>query len=1612
MKKLSTKLAAFLLVAIMVVSLFPASVFAGDEDAGSNDVSFTQEVSGENVTAESEDPTEVTNPDAEEPTAPVVEETETPAVEEPKAPAEEPEAPTEEPTTPVVEEPVVPEEPEVVEEPVLVENTIIRQPQDVIVAPNKKAVFEVEAYGNVSSYKWQYSTNGGRTWRDYGSKKSSISITGTKSWFSSNSGYQYRCIVTFKVDKKKTIQVCSDAATLTVGTFAVQKFKAAEIKNESTQAGIEEVNDMNAQLPKGTTPAVADVDVDDDIMESINSVLPDVVAEDVTAIDISFEYEGKEVEPVDQLPVGITLRSDAIKEGMQLIHICDNGDVEIIPFEIVEDGVIKFESNAFSVYAVVEPGSTDPEARATLNFYGENTSSPIATFYVKNADLTDDTALSQIVYDPGVDELGSGEIFKGWNISTKNTTDGLNYGSNTEAKTIDDIRTFLKTLTIAEGDVYNIYAMIFQAYNVQFKDEDGAMVHGETLINKSGEAVSYTIKTDYTPKTEDQQFQGWYATTTTTDGITPVQDKYQVGDTVSIKGDVIFTPDAPQGNWLVFNSNLGTDTDNKASYTPPQFIKTGQTGTQPTAPTRVGYTFGGWYADPECTTTFNFNTVITTRTTVYAKWTEVATAKYTVIIWKQRVTDDKNAAEADKTYDVWEVIPLTGTTNSAITSVTQNGDPVNTGRTNPAQTRNILVNGTEYSQTGFHCARYDAGKTIKANGTTVVNVYYDRNLITITFNAGSTGGWFSQTRYIYNSISNRYVNTMTFSGLFDAPLEFNWPSQYWTNANGTGTATNNLWTHGSNNGGGTLTFYGSYKLSYPNTVSETLTLTSAGNGTIRFYQQNIDGSWPDANGYHEIIYSSTNNFTLRNKYAGFTVYQYKGGAYSNTGWNTASVNQVVDGSNSQLNIRFSRNKYPINFLDGTYFNGDGVTMREATGTSLKTSDDIYYQASTASYNKGGADYYEPPASVAGYIFSGWYIDKTCTVPYTFNTMPEGGITVYAKWVAVQYRIFLHANVDPSDASLDWGGQSMCFRVDEDEKLANGNKIIGTRDEYELVGWYFDEACTIPFNFDAYAINGELSYLEDYDQTESTEYNKWSRPTSNTNSDAANNRVWITKKLNLYAKWRSTMKGSMGIQIIYDALEGTNSANDEQVYKDSLYYLDSSKAIAQPAATPTDNTLHFVGWIVQKWNDGAWVDTVKVSPGDSFEVLKANALKETNPDWDNVTENQQYLYTIKVVAEYGPKDTPTPTHITWYDNYTTNPVEGANYITDNDLQINAAVDIEPATLFTRPGYKFLGWARVDTTNAQGVPISGYTLSPRNLTAEDLYLIYDAATGSFKLADERYPYHDMYAVWEEQFFYIYHSSDRTVEAVSLTGLEEGKYDITSCVRDGYLYGGYYSDYAKKGNYDVTKPQEYSSAVEGSATYEGGLGPWKSANAYGESLINGNEGGIGTAMTPVANHTYFLKEVPAGYLSVKIYLIYDAHNNNTVVQNYLISVVDDNNYSDISLYAKDITTGSRIKLATQFTINDTYNGKTDKINATTFGKKGFVAVWNPSLATQDFEFAASYTTPDGVTVEGAYIRQVKIGDGTYKGSFEANNGGFEFSDIANGRIVTPGQILKETN
>jgi len=91
-----------------------------------------------------------------------------------------------------------------------------------------------------------------------------------------------------------------------------------------------------------------------------------------------------------------------------------------------------------------------------------------------------------------------------------------------------------------------------------------------------------------------------------------------------------------------FNSNGGTQV---ASQT----IVSGDKASEPSAPTRTGYTFAGWYSDSALTSVYNFSNAITSNIILYAKWNqnEIKTAAV-AISGPVEVNSGENAAYSIK----------------------------------------------------------------------------------------------------------------------------------------------------------------------------------------------------------------------------------------------------------------------------------------------------------------------------------------------------------------------------------------------------------------------------------------------------------------------------------------------------------------------------------------------------------------------------------------------------------------------------------------------------------------------------------------------------------------------------------------------------------------------------------------------------------------------------------------------------------------------------------------------------------------------------------------------------------------------------------------------------
>jgi uncharacterized repeat protein (TIGR02543 family) len=159
--------------------------------------------------------------------------------------------------------------------------------------------------------------------------------------------------------------------------------------------------------------------------------------------------------------------------------------------------------------------------------------------------------------------------------------------------------------------------------------------------------------------------------------------------------------DLANGKTIVFDSKDGSPVDMicKLAGANISFLK-------PANPARAGYTFAGWYTNEAYTgTAYSIpDTMPSQNVTLYAKWTPNM-ASYTVEHYKEGL---------DGMYVLEERQTLSGMTNQAT----------------DAQVK---------SYAGFtHKAIQQ--KTIQADGNTVVQVYYERNHYTVTFQYGAEAG--------------------------------------------------------------------------------------------------------------------------------------------------------------------------------------------------------------------------------------------------------------------------------------------------------------------------------------------------------------------------------------------------------------------------------------------------------------------------------------------------------------------------------------------------------------------------------------------------------------------------------------------------------------------------------------------------------------------------------------------------------------------------------------------------------------------------------------------------------------------------------------------------------
>ena len=488
-------------------------------------------------------------------------------------------------------------------------------------------------------------------------------------------------------------------------------------------------------------------------------------AEIFAAADITFTKDGAELEPEKAVEVQIAMAGLESIKNPTVVHVKDDGSLEYVAAEVVSatrgsEKALRFRAKDFSIYAVVDDGEIDDHARMLVKFMdpGENLTDSaddtlIYSVYVTRTDIRngkgengeDINLLPQIIEDPTApDPTRNGKYpyrsFYGWAV-VNGTTDEYNAESVDGEHDINRIRqqvyNKLNTGNIAEGDEFVVYAMIFNRFVVSYLDENQETVLKSTSYFTKENSVDITIDYRTTPYNVGKaRFAGWQEDV-------GEQDIYDFGDDYTVTESVNFYALVEPGFYITFQEN--PDGAHKgASYRPPVFCENGvfTSADKPADPVLNGYIFDGWYRgeydasypSDKLVTDGNFwnnsEVVLSKNENLYAKWHEDPNSSFTVIVWKQKVTGGTTKPDS---YDYAGSVKINSPTGGSLVNTNLFSRYVGF-----AGQQNVTIGDSTADFLGFKYSTYtiqNAKNTNQVNcgGVTVVNVYYDRETVTLNF---------------------------------------------------------------------------------------------------------------------------------------------------------------------------------------------------------------------------------------------------------------------------------------------------------------------------------------------------------------------------------------------------------------------------------------------------------------------------------------------------------------------------------------------------------------------------------------------------------------------------------------------------------------------------------------------------------------------------------------------------------------------------------------------------------------------------------------------------------------------------------------------------------------
>lgn len=546
---------------------------------------------------------------------------------------------------------------------------------------------------------------------------------------------------------------------------------------------------VTVEAPEGALPAKTKMTaaiVDNDAVQSAVDQTSGVSGSVLAAVDITFKKGNTEIQP--KKDVVVTISSDALDgmDDISVVHLDVSAD-ELTSSDEAElvgnvqnskDGV-SFAARSFSVYAVIGGGQSDIKF-LTVTFLDKDGQTVINKQKIRQDQIP---LMDPVVYDPGVPSLTSTQAFTGWGTEVPGSVYVEGAGIS-----VDDINA--KVLNEYAGwdrDMeFEYIAQVFNVTYIFYCDQYGA-VYKTDIKPVGGEFTYDTTYVAEGPEGSNVGVVGWVRFNDFTyvekvgegtelpeyTDAAPAEAAARVpGETDTVNGELILFPYITAGHWVTFDSNTGSSSDpnydpTRADYTAPRFVSDGEALAKPTDPNRPGYTFDGWFTDQACTTPFKFSgeagaVEVNSNITLYAKWTGNQ-VNYTVVVWTQNADDtlDSNQLNGnDDTNNEYDYKDMTGVSGFDGTQ------PATAGTVLSALPSGYdALGGTKNSALGYYFV-YNRAKTIAANGnpvikgdgSTVINIYYDRKVITYRFGTG-TMQYYPVSNPDWSSGKTYYVRT-------------------------------------------------------------------------------------------------------------------------------------------------------------------------------------------------------------------------------------------------------------------------------------------------------------------------------------------------------------------------------------------------------------------------------------------------------------------------------------------------------------------------------------------------------------------------------------------------------------------------------------------------------------------------------------------------------------------------------------------------------------------------------------------------------------------------------------------------------------------------------------